>query len=159
MKLPPRAHTFNFPPRGRAHPPRAQPFLKPVTDPFTTGDKPPTFPPFRFSLRKAPAFLFLVTSDTNTGPLANKRHGFFYRCHARYQRPFHRCHPPLSVPLLSLGTVGVVDSMFDMASALSGSIGHVTKDRLPSSLTCKSMVMPALALKRIVQAARERWSN
>lgn len=28
---------------------------------------------------------------------------FFYRCHARYRRPFLRCCPPRSNPLLSLG--------------------------------------------------------
>lgn len=79
MKLPPRAHTFNFPPRGLCRTPSARTAVSQADSPSipTTYDKlPPTFPPFRFPSQlsgKRLALLFLVTNDTNAGSLANKR--------------------------------------------------------------------------------------
>jgi len=156
MKLPARAHTFNFPPRGRAHPPRRTAVSQAGYPSFHNQRQTVYFSAVSLLSPKSASPSFSRYQYRSLGKQASGFIFFFYRYYARYQRPFHRCRPPLSVPLLSLGTVGVVDSMFDIASALSGSIGHVTKARLPSSLTRKSMVMPALALKRTVQAARER---
>lgn len=83
MKLPPRARTFNFPPRGLAHPPRVQPSRRPALSlPPRAHNRRLPFPPFRLRLRrfrKAPTlFPPLVTSDTNAGKQASGFALFFF---------------------------------------------------------------------------------
>lgn len=156
MKLPPRAHTFNFPPR-------VQPSRKPISHPFP---QPATNHRLLFRRsasrlsEKRPALLFLVTSDTNAGFPANKALCFFLSL----PRTLSTAIPPMSPFALCPFVVPTYRQRcwFDVRYSIS--IKRVDQlrycervARLPSSLTRKSMVMPALALKRTVQAARERW--
>lgn len=136
MKLPPWAHTFNFPPRGRAHPPRVQYTVSQVmvshlsTQPATNYHL--LFRHFVTSScvsRKRSILLFLA-GDTNgryqvPQQTSVRLHVFLSppRALSTFVLP---TPPPPSIPLLSLRNVDIVDSMFDMVSALNGSIGYVT---------------------------------
>lgn len=131
MKLPPWAHTFNFPPRGRAHPPLVQYTVSQVmvshlsTQPATNYHllfRRFTSLVFRFqkALFFSPAIPMQVPQQTSI-----RLHVFLSPPRA-LSTSVLPTPPPPSIPLLSLRNVDIVDSMFDMVSALNGSIGYVT---------------------------------
>lgn len=97
----------------------------------TTGDKlPSTFPSFHFPRLAfpesalpsffSPAIPMQVPQQTSV-----RLHVFLSPPRA-LSTSVLPTPPPPSIPLLSLRNVDIVDSMFDMVSALNGSIGYVT---------------------------------